>query len=439
MTFPKSVRALLCPVFVLFMTLPVWAFDIQEVTSPGGIKAYLVESHAIPLISMEFAFDGGSGLDPDGKDGTGQFLTGLMDEGADDLTGEQFRRARDHISMKLQFDTGSDNFYGSFSTLSQNAGEAFELLRKTVTHPRLESEPVERMRAYFMQNAEATERDQSSIAGMAWMNLAFPNHAYSRRISGTQQSLAAITRDDIAKFHDTVFSRSGMKIAVTGDIDAKTLGVALDRIFISLPDTPVPHPSKSVVVTDGPVTKLIDYDGPQTIFIFGGKGTRDADPDDFANFVLCQILGGRASFALLSQEVREKRGLTYGISYTSSSMQLSGLNYGGFSTANANAGAALKLVKETLSAMAKSGPTDDQLRLAKSYLMGGYALRFDSNSAIANYLLGLQVRGLPKDFSNTRNEKINAVTRDQVRAAAKKYLEPGKMIVVAVGKPEGLQ
>jgi zinc protease len=438
MTYQKALVALLWPVLTLFLALPANAFDIQEVTSPGGIKAYLVESHAIPLISMEFAFDGGGNLDQSGKEGTAQFLTGLMDEGADDMTGEQWRRARDHISMKLQFDLGSDNFYGSFSTLSQNADEAFQLLRKTITHPRLESEPVERMRAYFMQNAEATDRDQNSIAGMAWMNLAFPGHAYSRRIGGTQQSLASITRDDIAKFHATVFSRNRLKIAVTGDIDAKTLGATLDRVFIALPDTPVPHPASNVVVAEGPVTKLIDYEGPQTIFIFGGKGTRDDDPDDFANFVLCQILGGQASFALLSQEVREKRGLTYGISYTASSMPLAGLNYGGFSTANANAGAALKLVKETLAAMAKTGPTDEQLRLAKSYLVGGYALRFDSNSAISGYLLSLQLRDRPKDFANTRNDRINAVSRNQVIEAAKKYLAPDKMIVVAVGKPEGL-
>ncbi len=415
------------------------AFDIQEVTSPGGIKAYLVESHSVPLISMEFAFDGGAALDPEGREGTAQFLTGLMDEGADDLTGEQFRRARDHISMKLQFDVSSDNFYGSFSTLTPSADEAFNLLRKSITHPRLESEPIERMRAYFMQNAEAADHDQNSIAGEAWMSLAFPKHAYSRRVGGTQQSLAAITREDIAKFHDTAFSRNNLKIAVTGDIDAKTLGEALDKVFMGLPDTPVPSPTNAVSLPDGPATKLIDYDAPQTIFIFGGKGTRDSDPDDFANYVLCQILGGQASFALLSQEVREKRGLTYGISYTSASLKLTGMNYGGFSTANASAGEALKLVRETLRSMAKDGPTDDELRLAKSYLTGSYALRFDSNSAIANYLLALQLRGLPKDFANTRNDKINAVTREQVKAAAAKYLQPDKMILVAVGKPQGLE
>jgi zinc protease len=438
MSFPKSLRALLGPVFVLLMTLPAWAFDIQEVTSPGGIKAYLVESHAIPLISMEFAFDGGAALDEPGKEGTAQFITGLMDEGADDLTGEQWRRARDHISMRLQFDIGAERLYGSFSTLSQNAPQAFDLLRKTITKPRLEAEPIERMRAYYLQNADQTDRDQNSIAGEVWMGLAFPHHVYGRRIGGKQASIAAITREDIAKFHAAAFSRNGLKVAVTGDIDAKTLRLALDQIFAGLPDTPVPHPASDVLVADGPVTKLINYDAPQTMFIFGGKGTKDSDTDDFANFVLCQILGGEASFALLTTEVREKRGLTYGISYSAQSLPLTGVNYGGFSTANANAGAALKLVKDTLRTMAKVGPSDDQLRLAKSYLVGSYALRFDSNSAIANYLLGLQVRNLPKDFANTRNDKIEAVSREQVMAAAKKYLEPDKMIIVAVGKPEGL-
>jgi zinc protease len=418
---------------------PAWAFDIQEVTSPGGIKAYLVESHSIPLISMEFAFDGGGALDAPGKEGTAQFLTGLMDEGADDLNGEDFRRARDHISMKLQFDSGADRFYGSFSTLSKHADQAFDLLRKTITRPRLEGEPIERMRAYYLQNAEQTERDQNSIAGNQWMTIAFANHSYGRRLSGTAQSLQAITREDIATFHATAFSRDHLKIAVTGAIDAKTLGLALDRIFGTLPDTPVPHPASVTVLPDGPVTKIIDYDAPQTMFVFGGKGTRDDDPDDFANFLLCEILGGQAGFAILGTEVREKRGLTYGISYSAQGLPYAGFNVGGFSTANANAGTALKLVKDTLSAMAKDGPTEEQLRLAKSYLTGGYALRFDSNSAIANYLLSLQLRGLPRNYANMRNDLVMAVTRDQVKVAAQKYLQADKMIVVAVGKPEGMQ
>ena len=437
MTLSLAVRFAL---LIIALSLPslARAFEIQDVTSPGGLKAYLVESHAVPLISIEFAFDGGGALDAPGKEGTAQFLTGLMDEGADDLTGEAFRRARDHISMRMSFDSGVDRFYGSFSTLSANAPEAFTLLQKAITKPRLEPEAIERMRAYYTQTAQQADSDPNSIASSLWMSLAFPGHSYGRRLTGTVESLKAITRDDIAKFHATTFSRKGLKVAVTGDIDAKTLGPVLDQIFGALPDTQAPNPSTPTEVAAGPIMKVVDFDGPQTLFLFGGRGTRDLGADDFANYVLCQILGGEASFALLNTEVREKRGLSYGIGYSSQSLPFAGFNVGGFSTANASAGEAMKVVRDTLAAMAKDGPTDEQLNLAKSYITGSYALRFDSNAAIANYLLSLQTRGLPRDYANTRNDKIRAVTREQVKAAAQTYLQPDKLIVVAVGKPEGL-
>jgi zinc protease len=139
------------------------AIDIQEVTSPGGIKAWLVEAHEIPLIAMNFAFNGGSLSDAPGKEGTGKFLTGMMDEGAGDMDGPAFRTLRDRLSISISFSAAAENFYGDLYTLSKNREAAFNLLTKAVTAPRFEAEPLDRMRKYYLQQAADALKDPGTL------------------------------------------------------------------------------------------------------------------------------------------------------------------------------------------------------------------------------------------------------------------------------------
>src|SRR5439155_20319521 len=128
---------------------PSFAFHIEEVTSPGGIKAWLVEDKNVPLIAMKFSFRGGSSLDPEGRDGAANFLTGMMDEGAGDLDSAAFQKLREELSFKMSFDADNDNFEGTFQTLAKNSERSFDLLRKAVTEPRFDAEPMERVRRQF--------------------------------------------------------------------------------------------------------------------------------------------------------------------------------------------------------------------------------------------------------------------------------------------------
>ena len=430
--------------FVAFATLccitsPARAVNIQEVISPGGIKAWLVEDHAVPLLAMNFAFNGGSVNDAPGKEGTGQFITGMMDEGAGDLDGPSFRDLRDRLSISIRFSNATEQFYGEMYSLSKNRKAAFSLLQKAVTAPRFASEPLERMRKEYLQQAADALKDPGSIAGNAWSNIAFPRHPYGRSMSGTLTSIAAVTADDLRGFHKAVFSRKGLKIAVVGDIDAKSLGQELDTVFGSLPDVAVPDVTPFTEVQGGATTKVIDYDSPQSIILLGGKGLTNSKNTAYAPYLLSEIVGGRATFARLNQEVREKRGLTYGISFSLNSLNKAGYSMGYLATANETAGEALKVTKAVLKDIADNGPTAEELALAKTYLTGAYALRFDSDSSIASNLLAIQLQDYPITHMLTRNDKVNAVTLEQVKAYAKQLLEPDQMIVVVVGKPVGIE
>ena len=437
-------RILLLRIIIAGYTLAVsfsaaYAIDIKEVTSPGGIKAWLVENKDIPLIAMNFSFEGGSTSDPAGKEGTAHFITGMMDEGAGDLDSAAFQALRDELAVRISFDSGMDQFEGSLQTLSKNRALAFGLLKKVLTAPHFETAAMERVRQQFIVSASDDEQEPESIASRAWMKLAFGDQLYARQSKGTPASLAAITADDLRAMHKLLFSRKGLKIAVVGDIDAPALALALDEIFGGLPDTEPPRPVTSIAVAKGPVVKVIDRDIPQSIIIFGHEGILRNDPDFIPAFAMSQVLGGSGYASRLMTEVREKRGLTYGIGFGLSPMDHAGLNVGSLGTRNEKAGEALAIVKETLKKMADEGPTQAELDDMKTFLTGSYALRFDTNEKIAGQLLGIQQENLGIDYINKRNSLVAAITLEQVKAQAKRLIDSEHLIVTVVGKPEGLK
>lgn len=434
----NMIRIIATIVLTVLASLGVNAMDIKEIRSPGGITAWLVEDHTIPLIAMEFSFDGGAALDPPGKEGAAHFITGMMDEGAGDLDAAAFQAKRDELAVKMSFDAGLDNFEGSFQTLSKNRDAAFDLLQKAITAPHFDKTAFERVQKQFLISAANNAQDPEKIASRRWMAAAFAGHPYARGSEGNEQSIAGLTPDDLHAAHKQLFNRKGLKIGVVGDIDAATLGSLLDKTFGGLPaDGPASDVPEAKVVT-GPNLDRIERDIPQSIIIFGAGGIRRNDPQFIPAFIMSHILGGGAGSQLYS-EVREKRGLTYGVGVGLVPLDHAGLMMGSLATRNEKAGEALGVVRDVLRRMAEEGPTAQELADAKTYLTGSYALRFDSNAKIAGQLLGVQQDNLGIDYFRRRNDLINAVTLDEVKAEAERLLDADRLIVTVVGKPEGLK
>ena len=414
------------------------SMNIQQLNSPGGIPAWLVESHNVPLFALRFVFEGGNAQDPAGKEGLANFLTAMMDEGAGPLDASAFQERVEEIAMRMGFEDGRDHLYGSFETLTVNRDKAIELLHHAVKSPRFEDGAVERIKKQLAASLAFAARDPNKVAGKAWSAMAFPGHPYGRPAEGTAQSLASITGADLKDYHARVFARSRLKVVAVGDIDAKTLGLLLDKVFGDLPAEARITPVPDVTLKSGGAIEVIEMPVPQSVATFGSAAMLRKDADFMTAFVVNQILGGGGFASRLMEEVREKRGLAYSVYSYLSPMSHSGVFGGGVATKNEEMSKSLDVIKAELKRMATDGPTATELANAKSYLTGSYALRFDTNAKIASQLLAIMVDDLGVDYIDKRNAQIDAVTLADAKRVAAKVLKVDDLIVTIVGKPDGM-
>lgn len=412
--------------------------NIQEVTSPGGIKAWLVESRQVPLIAMRFAFSGGAAQDTDGKEGIANFVSGMLDEGAGDLKSVDFQERQEELAVRISFEAGRDMFTGNFQTLTRNAKEATELLHLALTRPRFDADPVERVQKQILTGLKFDQNDPRRVASKEWFKLAFKGHPYARPVKGSIESVANIGRDDLVNFVRKVFTRDTLKVAVVGDIDAKTLGSMLDQVFGKLPASSDLRPIAEATPPAGPQRKVIEMNVPQSVAVFGHGGFKRKDKDFIASYVLNYILGGGGFNSRLTEEVREKRGLAYSVYSYLSPYRHAAIYAGNVATENKSMVRSLEVIENELKRMADKGPSARELKNAKQYLTGSYPLRFDTSSKIASQMMWVQIEDLGLDYFDTRNSKIEAVTLQDIRRVAKRLLKADGLIVTIVGKPEGV-
>lgn len=423
-----------------FLLLPgaARAIDIQEVTSPGGIEAWLVEDDSIPFVAIEIWFNGGASLDAPGKRGAVHLMTGLLEEGAEDMDARAFAEAVEGLAAGFEFDVYRDALTVSARMLTENRAEAADLLRAALVAPRFDEDAVERVRGQVLSIIDGDARDPDALASQTFNALAWGEHPYGSAIEGTRESVGALTRDDIVEAHRAVLARDRVIVGASGDISAEELGLLLDSILGGLPETGAALPPMADYQLE-PGTTVVDFPSPQSVALFGHEGIARQDPDFFPAFVLNQILGGGSFDSRLMREVRVERGLTYGI-YSFLGTGEYGQTVGGsLSSSNDLVAEAIDVIRDQWSDLAENGVTDEELADAQRYLTGAYPLRFDGNGRIASILAGMQADGMPVDYIATRNDQVNAVTADDVRRVAARVLQPDNLHFVVVGRPEGLE
>jgi zinc protease len=411
---------------------------IQTVTSPGGITAWLVEEHGIPFTALDIQFRGGTSLDAPGKRGAVNLMTALIEEGAAELDSQGFAEARDGLAAQFSFDASVDSVGVSARFLTENRDEAVALLRSALIEPRFDDVAIERVRGQVQSILRSDAQDPETIASQLLDAMAFGDHPYGSDGNGTPDSVAALTRDDILAAHKGALARDRIFVAATGDITAAELGVLLDDLLGDLPATGTPLPPPATVALTGGVT-VQPYPGPQAVILFGHDGIPRDDPDFFAATILNEVLGGGRFGARLMTEVREKRGLTYGVGTYLADYDQADLMVGQMSSSNATAAEAIEVVRTEWARIAAEGITQAELDATKTYLTGAYPLRFDGNDQIASILVGMQMIGLPPDYPATRNDRVNAVTLADVKRVAARLIAPDDLHFVVVGSPEGLE
>ena len=432
-------KRLISVLLLIFIALPAAAeVKIQEVTSPGGIKAWLVEDHSIPFTALELRFRGGTSLDEPGKRGAVNLMTGLLEEGAGDRDARAYAKALESLAASFDYGSDADSVSISARFLTENRDAVMDLLHETIHAPRFDPDAIERVRGQVLSGLRSSAKDPNDIAGQTFRAMTYGDHPYGSDGEGTIESVTALTRDDLIAAHSAVFARDRLYVGAVGDITPEALGALLDSLLGDLPATGAPMPPKAEVTIQGGIT-VVPYATPQSVALFGQPGIDRHDPDFFAAYVLNTILGGGNFESRLMTEVREKRGLTYGVYSYLVPRDLASVYLGSVASANGRIGEAVQVIREEWARMARDGVTEDELDKAKTYLTGAYPLRFDGNERIASILVGMQMDDLPIDYVITRNDKVNAVTLKDVNRVAAELLKPDQLRFVVVGEPKGLE
>ncbi|MFZ0494514.1 MAG: pitrilysin family protein [Methylocella sp.] len=415
---------------------PSRASTVQKVVSNGGVEAWLVEDYAVPLIALEFAFKGGATQDPIGKPGAATLLSGLLDEGAGAYDSEGFHRALDEDAIEMSFSADRDILTGRMQSLSRNSARAFALLQLAVTEARLDAESFERVMSQIAASLKREANDPDFVAGRSLRALAYPNHPYGLPVRGDLSSLPTLTRDNLIEMRAATFARDNLKIAIVGAIDAATLAGHLDDVFGRLPE----KASLNLVAPaafSGTGTRHVDpIDVPQSTIRFGREGLARWDQDFIPAMVVNHILGGGIFSARLFREVREKRGLAYSVYSRLVTYDHAAMFDGGTSTKNERAAESMAVIEKEISSLSDFGPTEEELEKAKKYLIGSYALRFDTSTKIAGQLVNLQSEGFGVEYLDARNKLIAAVTMEDAKRASKRLFGDAKLLVTVAGNPE---
>jgi zinc protease len=410
---------------------------VRAIRSPGGIEAWLVSDATVPMVVLNAYWHGGSAIEPDRLVGVTGVMADMLTEGAGEMDANAFKERLEELNMSLGFSAGWDGVGMNLTTLSENRDAAVEMARLALNEPRFDAEPLARIKRQLLVSIRTRDTNPNYLANLALDQTLYPGHPYARRTS--RESVAAITRATMQERRAALFNRATLQITVVGDIDEAAAGAAIDRIFGALPQgAPPPEPADA---TPGQAVPLIvrPLPQPQSLIVFAGPGIQDEDPDWIPLAVANYILGGGGFSSRLMDQVREQRGLVYGIGTGPSVRDHVALIRGSAQSENGDVAEAIQVTRDEMGRLYRDGATQAEVNDAITYLTGSFALDLDSNTKIASVVHGYQTAGRDIEYINRRNDLIRAVTLADVNRVIRRLFNPDAFTFVVVGQPEGLE
>lgn len=435
------IRALILTAFFICAFVPnaqAKVLDIQPLTTPGGIRVWLVEDHTLPVLAISFAFRSGAATDPADRQGVSQLLSNTLDEGAGEMKAREYQGLLRDKAIDLGFSSGRDSFSGSMRTLLRHQDTAINLLKLAVTAPRFDAEAVERMRQANLTRIRSSLDDSSWIGARIMNDRIYAGHPYALNVGGTLKSMNALTADDLRAARARHFSRDRLVVGITGDINKDDAVRIVDQVFGALPVSKALPVADSVMPAAG---KPVFYatPQPQTNLSMIWPGINVHDPDHYAGIVMDYIFGGGGFSSRLMDEVREKQGLTYGISSGMTNLDHADRYAVGGSMLPRNVKPTIDMVRKIAGDMMNTDVSAQELQAAKDYLTGSLPLHFSSSSAIAGTLVSLQLNDRPVTALDEFRDKINAVTPADIRRVARRIFGTEPMIVLVGAKPDAIE
>jgi zinc protease len=399
---------------------------------PNGIVLLVAERPALPIVSVQVAVGAGAALDPAGKAGLANLTALLLTRGSRSRSALEIDRAIEFVGGSLETEGGRDTSTILMSVLRRDLDLGLDLLADVLVRPAFPASELERKREEVGASIRQSEQDPETVAARALRRLAFPGHPYGVPVVGTEESVARITRDDVAAFYEANYRPETTIVAVVGAVTvAETEAALLRRLgawTVARPGATLPGPA---AVRVPPRTETIQRDVTQASVFLGLPTVGRFHPDYHALSVASHVLGGGSSSRLYTR-VREERGLAYSVFGDYVPGRLGGLFLVGFQSENARVREALALVREELVRLRRERIGDEDLRQAKGYLVGSFPLRMDTNAKVASLLLTVEYFGLGLDYPTRYRLAIERVTADDVLRAMQAHWDPDGMSLAVV-------
>ncbi|MDP3229077.1 MAG: pitrilysin family protein [Acidovorax sp.] len=438
-----ATRALLISAGAIFYTNSAWALlPIQHWTEPSGAKVYLVESPVIPMVDVQIDFDAGSRRDPSGQSGLASAMAAMASKGVkaigNDPALDENALGEAWADLGASFEAGADNDALHYSLRSLTdpplLDKAARLAARQIGEPSFPADVWPRHRARWSASIKESLTRPSTLANHAFEAAVYGSHPYG--VQTTADTLARINVPDMLAFHTQHISACRAKVSIVGAVSraqAQTLvATLLSRLPAASGCAPLP-PVGEIAALAAPAEQNIPFGSAQAHVLIGQPGFQRRDPDFLALLVGNHILGGGGFVSRLTNEVREKRGLSYSVySYFASGLHAGAFTVG-LQTRPDQAAQAVKVSRDVIARFVAEGPTEAELRAAKDNLIGGFALRIDSNKKLLGNVANIAWNDLPLDYLDQWSTKVEALTLADVRTAMAKKLQPERMVTVVVG------
>jgi zinc protease len=421
-----------CLVFSGWLTA---APQIATWQTSNGAKVFYVHAPEIPMVDVRVVFDAGSARDGD-RPGITSFTNSLMTEGAGEWSAYQIAERLENVGSQLESGSLRDMAWVAVRSLTEPEvlDTTLETLSAILVKPLFKEEDLERERQTILAGLLQDEQSPGRIGQKQLYQSVFGAHPYASDPSGTRESVESIKRDDIVQTHRRLYVAHNAVVAIVGAVDQDLAAVVAEEVMRDLPAGEPVAKLPPVESLQKGVAKQIPFPATQSHFYLGQPGLKRGDEDYFPLYVGNHILGGSGLVSMLSSEVREKRGLSYSVYSYFLPMRQLGLFQLGLQTKNEQAGEALDVVKHTLMRYISDGPSEKELQAAKQNITGGFPLRIASNGKIVEYLSVIGFYDLPLDYLETFVDKVNGVTREQIREAFRRRVDPERLVTVQVGR-----
>ena len=426
------IKTILITILIFFSNFASANLNIQHWELSNGARIYFIENHDLPIVDINVDFRAGSVKDTKQKSGLASLTNHMMVLGSGGVNEEDL--ANQFIDLGAQLNSSFDQDKSGFSvrTLTEKRSEAIDLLTLVLHKPNFDKDILEREKKRYIASISQSETMPGSIASKAFNKALYGEHPYGLSSSGEVETIRKISKKDLNNFYKNNYFSNELSIVIVGDISRKEAEELGNKISSGFTQSKIASPIPLVKEVKGQDIR-ISHPAKQAHLYYGAPIIKRGDPDFLTLYLGNYILGGGGFVSRLTQVIREDRGLAYSVySYFMPFIEKGPFQIG-VQTKKNQVDQAKKLIEKTVAEFIKDGPTSDELKRAKDFMIGGFPLKLDSNKSILDYVSMMAFYKYPLDYLDTFTKKIDKISAEEIKSAFQRRVDMSKFSTVIVG------